>query len=79
MPTCGSIVQKGKFSAGAFDFVRALKSVDLPTFGSPTIPHCKDIKMNPEKGLSQNHILGYQKSLLGDFLLYILSYHQLAF
>ena len=43
MPTCGSIVQKGKFSAGALDFVNALKSVDFPTFGSPTIPHCKDI------------------------------------
>ena len=38
-----SPVQKGKFSAGAFDFVKALNRVDLPTLGSPTIPHCNDI------------------------------------
>jgi hypothetical protein len=42
MPMFGSIVQKGKFAACAFlDFVRALNSVDLPTFGKPTIPHLK--------------------------------------
>jgi len=36
--TFGSIVQNGKFSAGAeYDLVRALKRVDLPTFGRPTI------------------------------------------
>lgn len=28
----GSMVQKGKFSAGAADFVSTLKNVDLPTF-----------------------------------------------
>ncbi|MFZ5341804.1 MAG: hypothetical protein ACOZBL_04645 [Patescibacteria group bacterium] len=34
----GSIVQKGKFAASAlYDLVNALKSVDLPTFGSHTI------------------------------------------
>jgi hypothetical protein len=34
----GSIVQNGKFSAGAeYDFVSALKSVDFQTFGSQTI------------------------------------------
>ncbi len=39
MPTFGSIVQKGKFAASAaYDFVRALNKVDLPTFGRPTIP-----------------------------------------
>ncbi len=37
-PTDGSIVQNGKFSAGTAFSVRALKSVDLPTFGRPTIP-----------------------------------------
>jgi hypothetical protein len=42
-PTFGSIVQKGKFSAGIEDLVKALKSVDLPTFGSPTIPHLNPI------------------------------------
>ena len=36
--TCGSMVQNGKFAAGILDFVKALKSVDLPTFGSPTSP-----------------------------------------
>ena len=36
-PMFGSIVQKGKFAACAFlDFVRALNSVDLPTFGKLT-------------------------------------------
>ena len=35
----GSMVQKGKFLASAIDFcARALKSVDLPTLGSPTSP-----------------------------------------
>ena len=38
-PTLGSIVQKGKFAAWAAAVrVSALKRVDLPTFGSPTIP-----------------------------------------
>ena len=38
IPTLGSIVQKGKFSAGAaYDFVKALKRVDFQTFGSQTI------------------------------------------
>lgn len=38
----GSIVQKGKFSAGMPIFVRTLNSVDLPTLGSPTIPTCSE-------------------------------------
>jgi hypothetical protein len=42
-PTFGSIVQKGKFAACALAFDRQLKSVDLPTLGSPTIPHCNAI------------------------------------
>ena len=34
-----SMVQKGKFAASAVAFCRsALKSVDLPTLGSPTMP-----------------------------------------
>jgi hypothetical protein len=37
-PTDGSIVQNGKFSAGTDFAVKALKSVDLPTFGRPTMP-----------------------------------------
>ena len=39
----GSIVQKGKFSAGIDDFVMALNRVDLPTFGRPTMPHLNPI------------------------------------
>ena len=43
MPTFGSMVQKGKFSAGILEFVRALNRVDLPTLGKPIIPHLKPI------------------------------------
>jgi len=32
----GSMVQKGKFSAGIANLVRVLKRVDFPTFGKPT-------------------------------------------
>ena len=42
-PTFGSIVQKGKFADCALAFDKQLKRVDLPTLGSPTIPHCKAI------------------------------------
>lgn len=39
IPVLGSIVQNGKFPASAaYDFVSALNRVDLPTFGSQTIP-----------------------------------------
>lgn len=31
----GSMVQNGKFSAGAALFVKTLKNVDFPTFGTP--------------------------------------------
>ena len=41
MPTFGSIVQKGKFCASALADDKELKSVLLPTFGRPTIPHEK--------------------------------------
>ena len=38
-PTLGSMVQNGKLAACACDScISALNSVDLPTFGSPTIP-----------------------------------------
>ena len=42
-PTFGSIVQNGKFAACAFALERQLKSVDFPTLGRPTMPHCKPI------------------------------------
>ena len=46
-PTLGSMVQNGKFAAwAAAVFVSALNSVDLPTFGKPTIPMRKPM-MHP--------------------------------
>jgi hypothetical protein len=42
-PVFGSIVQNGKFAASIPALVNALKSVDLPTLGKPTIPHLKPI------------------------------------
>ncbi len=43
-PTFGSMVQNGKFAACAAAVrVSALKRVDLPTFGSPTMPILKPI------------------------------------
>jgi hypothetical protein len=47
-PTLGSIVQKGKFAACAAAVrVSALNSVDLPTFGRPTIPTLKPMSAYP--------------------------------
>jgi hypothetical protein len=37
------MVQNGKFAACALALDRQLKRVDLPTFGSPTIPAFKAI------------------------------------
>ena len=37
-PIFGSIVQNGKFALCALALDKQLKSVDLPTFGNPTIP-----------------------------------------
>ncbi len=43
-PIFGSIVQNGKLAAcAAAVLVNALNSVDLPTFGKPTIPILKPI------------------------------------
>lgn len=46
----GSMVQKGKFSAGAALFVSTLKKVDLPTFGTPTMPTRKLVPTRPING-----------------------------
>ena len=46
MPVLGSIVQNGKFSAAMPALVNALKSVDLPTLGRPTIPQLNPIFLN---------------------------------
>jgi hypothetical protein len=40
-PTFGSIVQNGKLADSAPALLSALKSVDFPTFGKPTMPHFK--------------------------------------
>ena len=42
-PILGSIVQNGKFALCAFPELTQLKSVDFPTFGSPTMPHLSAI------------------------------------
>lgn len=44
------MVQKGKFSAGAELFVRTLKNVDLPTFGTPTMPTRRFVPTRPMMG-----------------------------
>ncbi len=49
-PMFGSIVQNGKFAAAMPALVSALKSVDLPTFGKPTMPHLIPIGMTPGLG-----------------------------
>ena len=47
MPVLGSIVQKGKFAASAaYDRVSALKRVDLPTLGRPTIQTCMQYEIS---------------------------------
>ena len=42
-PTFGSMVQNGKLADWALALERQLKRVDLPTLGSPTMPHCNDM------------------------------------
>ena len=42
-PIFGSMVQKGKFALCALPELIQLNNVDLPTLGSPTIPHFNDI------------------------------------
>ena len=51
IPVLGSLVQNGKFSAAIPALVNALNKVDLPTFGSPTIPQLKPIQCSLNKGL----------------------------
>lgn len=45
-------MQKGKFSAGAALCVSTLKNVDLPTFGTPTIPIRRLVPMRPINGFT---------------------------
>ena len=39
------MVQNGKFALWAFPELTQLNNVDFPTFGSPTIPHLRDISI----------------------------------
>ena len=48
-PTLRSMVQNGKLAASAPALVSALNSVDLPTFGSPTMPQRKPISRRPPR------------------------------
>src|SRR6185437_916158 len=48
-PTFGSMVQNGKFAAAMPALVSALKSVDLPTLGRPTMPHWMAIRETPRR------------------------------
>ena len=41
-----AMVQKGKLALCAFPELIQLNNVDLPTFGSPTMPHFNDIAKN---------------------------------
>ena len=47
----GSMVQKGKFSAGMPILLSVLKSVLLPTLGKPTIPTCAPKKLQQSRSL----------------------------
>lgn len=44
-PTLGSIGTEREVRRCAFAFESELKSVDLPTLGSPTMPHCRAISL----------------------------------
>jgi len=44
-PKLGSMVQKGKLALCALPELMQLNKVDLPTLGSPTIPHFNDISI----------------------------------
>src|SRR5690606_1686335 len=54
-PTLGSIVQNGKFAAAMPARVRALKRVDLPTFGRPTMPQVMPIAVSGPVGVQPLH------------------------
>mmetsp|Transcript_14098 Transcript_14098/g.34765 ORF Transcript_14098/g.34765 Transcript_14098/m.34765 type:complete len:215 (-) Transcript_14098:9-653(-) len=48
----GSMVQKGKFSAGMPILLIVLNRVDFPTFGRPTIPILRFLLKRPRRGRS---------------------------
>lgn len=58
----GSMVQKGKFSAGIEHLVSVLYSVDLPTLGIPTIPTCVGVDVRAVQALTLQE--GLQENVL---------------
>src|SRR5690606_18537951 len=54
-PTLGSIVQNGKLAAAMPARVSALKRVDLPTFGRPTMPHVMPMVLSGPVGVQPLH------------------------
>ena len=67
----------GKFSACALlELVKALNKVDLPTFGSPTIPHLKPI-FNYLSYLKINRV--FFLLINSNIQLFFLKFHQVEF
>jgi hypothetical protein len=58
-------VQKGKFAAAMPAFVSALKRVDLPTFGRPTMPHLMPMVRDPGFGIRDSGF-GLEIGILRD-------------
>src|SRR5690606_42151458 len=56
-PVLGSMVQNGKFSASIPALVRALKRVDLPTLGRPTIPQLNPMAITYMKDQVEQSLL----------------------
>src|SRR5690606_24587915 len=54
-PTLGSIVQKGQLAAAMPARVSALKRVDLPTFGRPTMPQVMPVAVSGPVGVQRLH------------------------
>src|SRR5690554_7447357 len=56
-PVLGSMVQNEKFSASIPALVRALKRVDLPTLGRPTIPQLNPMAITYMKDQVEQSLL----------------------
>src|SRR3546814_6823326 len=79
-PTFGSIVQNGKLAAAMPALVNALKRVDLPTLGRPTMPHLMPMDFpglgSGDWGLA--HHVASPQSLAPSSLLRVQPLHRLA-
>src|SRR5690606_25310065 len=80
-PTFGSIVQNGKLAAAMPALVSALKRVDLPTFGRPTMPHLMPMDFpglgSGDWGLARDAVANPQ-SLVPSSLLRMQPLHRLV-